>query len=188
MSAVCGARRVTEGVDAKLKLLLHVPRAPSTLANRYAPESSPRDEHAESHDHDMQRDHVGFAAHDVERDRQPHDDCQPDGGKRRQARRNPRGGGQYETDTRRQFRKANESDQCDRQVRSPRRRLNHVAQRAQPVIPSSGEREQAQKYLDDPKRDIHWLPPFDNTVPTTSRNNFGARPDSRSMSLVRMSK
>jgi hypothetical protein len=58
----------------------------------------------------VQGNDVGFAAHDVERDRQAHDDGQPDRGKWRQARPDTRGGGQYETDTGREFRKANESD------------------------------------------------------------------------------
>jgi hypothetical protein len=39
----------------------------------------------------VQRNDVGFAAHDVKRDRQSHDDGQPDGRERRQDRRDPGG-------------------------------------------------------------------------------------------------
>jgi hypothetical protein len=46
----------------------------------------------------------------------PNDDGQPDRGKWRQARHGTRGGGQYETKTGGEFRKANESDECDWQV------------------------------------------------------------------------
>jgi hypothetical protein len=46
-------------------------------------QSSPwaRDERAERHHHDLQGNDVGFTAHDVERDREAHDDGQPDRGK-----------------------------------------------------------------------------------------------------------
>jgi hypothetical protein len=82
----------------------------SAVPNRHAPESSPRDEHAETHYYDVQGNDVGFAAHDVERDRQAHDHGQSDSGQGRQARHDTRACAQDETDTGGEFRKANESD------------------------------------------------------------------------------
>jgi hypothetical protein len=55
----------------------------SALPNRYSPEAAPSHEQGETHDDDVQRNDVGFAAHDVKRDRQSHDDGQSDSRERR---------------------------------------------------------------------------------------------------------